>query len=119
MAAARENELGRCRCPVCDSTRARLRLSAKQLTYVVCDACNVQVFARSDRSDERLRRLLLEPGATPDPAPAPEPAPIAATPAPAVPKPAAEPLPNPAPTPAPVETPTRRRMSWGAFPDLT
>jgi hypothetical protein len=38
----------------------------------VCDACNLQAFARSDRSDEKLRALLLdgkpEPVAT---APAP------------------------------------------------
>jgi len=87
MAATRDNEVGRCKCPVCASTRARLRVSAKQLAYVVCDACNAQVFARSDRSDAALRALHLpdaapapvEPASIPEPvrteAPAPKPAP--------------------------------------------
>lgn len=83
MATARENVLGRCRCPACASERASLRLSAKQLTYVVCDACNLQAFARSDRSDDKLRALLLDDKpelvATP---PAP-PVVVAAPPAPA------------------------------------
>lgn len=72
MAAARENEIGRCTCPVCASDKARLRVSAKQLPYVVCDACHVQVFARSDVSDRLLRdRLIAEPVAKPEPVPEP------------------------------------------------
>ena len=59
MSAARDNEIGRCRCPVCSSDRARLRVSAKQLAYITCDSCNLQAFARSDRSDEKLRALLI------------------------------------------------------------
>lgn len=72
-AAPRENEIGRCRCPVCDSTKARLRFSAKGLAYVNCDACNIQLFARSDNSDRLLRALHIpEAAPTPpvDPAPA-------------------------------------------------
>ena len=49
-----------------------MRVSAKNLTYVVCDACNAQVFARSDRSDEKLRAMLLAADAAPA-APAPQP----------------------------------------------
>ncbi len=75
--AARENEIGRCRCPVCSSTRAALRFSAKGLAYVVCDTCNAQVFARSDRSDTALRALHIAeakaPAVVPAPTPAPEP----------------------------------------------
>lgn len=96
--AARENEIGRCRCPVCSSDRARLRVNTKGLAYVVCDACNVQVFARSDRSDGHLRRMHL-----PEPASAP-PAPAAAT--------AAAPAPEPAP---PTIKADRPGMTWGAF----
>ena len=101
--AARANEIGRCRCPACESTRARLRVSAKQLAYVTCDTCNVQVFARSDRSDALLRALLVvEPAA----------APISATP------PAAQisaPVPK-LPTVAPAARPspaTARSTTWG------
>ena len=59
-------------------------MSAKQLAYVTCDTCNIQCFARSDRSDEKLRALLLADAAPAAPAPAP--APTAAMPAPAVPE---------------------------------
>ncbi|MDN3923337.1 hypothetical protein [Roseateles violae] len=115
---ARENELGHCRCPVCSSSRARLRLSAKQLVYVVCDACNSQTFARSDRSDEKLRALLIaEPAEAAPPgqtAPPAEPAPIEPTPTPA-PR-AAAPTPQPV---APAAPPApRRAMAWGAFPNF-
>lgn len=85
--AARENALGLCRCPVCDSRRASLRLSAKQLAYLVCDACNVQIFARSDRSDERLRASLIPEA----PAPAPVAAPVPAAPVAPATKPAQAP----------------------------
>jgi len=80
VAAVRENEIGRCRCPVCASDRARLRVSAKQLAYVTCDTCNAQIFARSDRSDEKLRSMLVAEAApaAPEAAPAAAPAPVAA-----------------------------------------
>lgn len=87
--AGRENEIGACKCPVCGSKTARLRVSAKSLAYVTCNTCNSQVFARSDRSDDALRALHV-----PDAAPAP----VAAPAAPAAP-------PKPAPAPAPVVTP--------------
>lgn len=64
----RENEIGKCKCPLCFSTKASLRVSAKQLAYIHCDTCHVQVFARSDRSDELARNLAIK---EPEPAPAP------------------------------------------------
>ncbi len=70
--AASEREIGRCTCPVCKSDRARLRVSAKQLAYVVCNTCNAQVFGRSDRSDEALRALHIKEA--PDTPQQPEPA---------------------------------------------
>ena len=57
MAAA--DIIGRCTCPVCASDRASLRLSSRQLSYLLCNACNCQLFARSDNSDNRLRALLI------------------------------------------------------------
>lgn len=60
--AARENEIGRCQCPVCTSRRARLRVNVKGLAYVTCDTCNCQVFARSDRSDQLLRETYISDG---------------------------------------------------------
>lgn len=63
------------RCPVgCGSDKARYTLSAKQLAVGTCNACNCQVFARSDRSDEILRRNIKPAAAPADPAPAPAPA---------------------------------------------
>lgn len=89
--------IGQGTCPVCTSPKARFTLSKKQLVCVTCDACNVQVFARSDRSDQLLRLLIKPDQAEPAaPAPAvadvpgidpeitrnsPDPAPVVATPA--------------------------------------
>ena len=82
--------IGRCSCPVCGSDKASLRLSAKQLSYVHCNTCHFQGFARSDHSDGKLRALLIAE-------------PIAPAPAALDAKPAA-----PAPTPA-----APKRASWG------
>lgn len=98
--------IGRCKCPVCSSTRASLRLSGKSLSYVVCNACNVQVFARSDVSDEKLRALLLERDGQETPPAAPAPAPVP-TPQPKAPEPVAAP-PSPAPAPS-------GGLGWGFF----
>lgn len=108
MAATRENEIGRCSCPVCKSTRARLRVSTKQLAYVTCDTCNAQVFARSDRSDEALRALHINdeqaPAQETAKQPAKQPEPVQQDKAPAA-------TPVPAQAAAPVIQKTG--MSWG------
>ena len=106
MSGARENEIGRCTCPVCKSTRARLRVSAKQLAYVTCDSCNAQVFSRSDRSDDALRALHIKD----------EPVPAQA--GPASPPPVEPAAINKAPTKAPNEPEAERRrdatgLGWG------
>lgn len=75
-AAVRENEIGAARCPLCASGKASLRLSARGLVYLTCNACNCQIFARSERSDERLRDLRLASPADLPPI-EPPPAPIA------------------------------------------
>lgn len=55
------------RCPIgCGSHKARYTLSAKSLAVATCNACNCQVFARSDRSDETLRGNIA-PAVTPEP----------------------------------------------------
>ena len=110
--AARENEIGHCRCPICQGSRAKLRVSARGLAYVVCDGCNSQTFARGDRSDEHLRRLFAEPApaaaAQPVEPEKPATAPAAKT----------EPTPQPTKAPAAPSAPAKPRMAWGAFPNL-
>ena len=86
--------IGAGRCPIgCGSTKARYTVSAKQLAVGTCNACNCQVFARSDRSDELLRANIIKS----DPAPA-DPAP-AQPPAPAL----------------PADPPKKKRIGWGIF----
>ncbi len=80
-------------CPVCSSLKARFTVSKKQLACMTCNACNSQIFARSDRSDELLRKRI-----TPTEAPAAEFSPPAAA--------AAEPPLAPAPAPA-------KKRGWG------
>jgi len=57
--------IGACKCPVCSSPKASLRLSAKQLAYVHCNACHIQCFARSDLSDSKLRALRVDQAEAP------------------------------------------------------
>jgi hypothetical protein len=99
MAAER---IGRARCPLCGTSRARLSLSRSGLACLTCDGCNLQVFARSSTSDELLRRQHL-PGDGTEPAPA---------------EPNAAPAPRPAPRPAPAAAPRPEpapaaRPGWG------
>jgi hypothetical protein len=98
VATAERVAIGVARCPCCDSRRAALRLSSRQLAYLVCNTCNVQLFARSERSDLLLRALQIP--TVHDPAPAPEPTP---------PQPAPEPAPAPAAPPARAPAP----ITWG------
>jgi hypothetical protein len=73
-----ERAIGLARCPLprCGSRKASLRLSTRGLAYLLCNACNCQIFARSERSDDGLRELQVM--AAPEPEPAdPAPAPIA------------------------------------------
>lgn len=95
MTAIRENEIGRARCPICSTDRARLRVSAKSLAYINCDSCNAQVFARSDRSDEKLRSMHIKEAA------------------PAVPE--ASPRPAPAAPAKPADDNAKRGLGWGVF----
>lgn len=92
MASAQQ--IGRGSCPVCEHDKARFAVSVKNLVCMTCDSCNTQVFARSDRSDELLRKRIKT--RTADPAPE-------ATPAPeTVPE-------NPPPPPPPA------KAGWGFF----
>jgi len=81
--------LGLGACPVCANPKAVFKVSAKQLAYCTCNACNTQIFSRSDVGDMALRGFLhagkpapaapaAEPVKTPAPAPAPAPAAAAA-----------------------------------------
>ena len=81
--------------------RAHLRVNIKQLSYVICNTCNSQVQARSDRSDDLLRALHLK-----DDAPSMVP-PVATHPPTAVAAAAAQAVQPQKPTPA--------APSWGFF----
>ena len=83
--------IGACKCPVCGSDKASLRLSAKQLSYVHCNTCHIQCFSRSDVSDTKLRGLLI--AAKPEPE-LEQQLPAAAAPIVAAPAPAAKPKPS-------------------------
>jgi hypothetical protein len=61
------NTIGVGSCPVCNNGKAKFGLTKKQLVCVTCNACNIQLFARSDRSDELLR-ARIKPAETPAPA---------------------------------------------------
>lgn len=56
MASAQQ--IGRGICPVCEHDKARFAVSVKNLVCMTCDSCNTQIFARSDRSDELLRKRI-------------------------------------------------------------
>lgn len=83
-------------CPVCSHPGARYGLTIKGHVCGVCNACNVQILARSETSDLRLKAMVRgqeRPGSDP-PAPAPGPAPA------------------PAPTPEPPAADPPRRRGW-------
>lgn len=85
-------KLGLGRCPVCGGVHARVSLSKNQLAVMTCTdpGCGVQIFARGEGADEKLRdRIVTAPAAEPAPAPIKP-----AAPAPA-PKPARAPMANP------------------------
>lgn len=99
------------RCPIgCGSTKARYTLTVKNLACGTCNACNTQVFARSDRSDEVLRANII-----PATAPAPEPSPLAIADDAAGPiadsDDAGQPAKPPAATPPP--PPAKQTNGWG------
>lgn len=93
-------KIGPATCPLCGGT-ASVSLSKKLLPVLTCNGCNIQMFARSDRSDDLVRKLLKPKAEAPAAAPsAPAAAPVAEA-KPAAPAPAAKPVPE-APPPAPV-----------------
>lgn len=81
-------------CPVCTNPKAVFKVSTKQLAYCTCNACNTQIFSRSDVGDMALRGFVhaKQPAAA-EPAPAadakPEPTQIVAPEKTEKPKPAA------------------------------
>lgn len=87
--------IGAARCPLCSSEKARVSVSPKtKLAYLHCNACNIQLFPRSDKSDELVRALVI---VAPVEKPAPAPAPIADE------------------KPAPAAKPAKAADSWDVF----
>lgn len=75
--------LGLGACPVCANPKAVFKVSTKQLAYCTCNACNTQIFSRSDVGDMALRGFVhAKQTAAAEPAPVavekPEAAPIVA-----------------------------------------
>jgi hypothetical protein len=97
-----EKRIGSCTCPICSSRKAEVRVSAKQLAYLVCNACNFQGFARSEQSD-RLMRDRITPDSEAGPGPEPKPAPAA-------------PAKPPASATSTWQAPAPKPFTWGAFP---
>lgn len=134
--------IGRMKCPICSSKRARVSVSTKGRCCITCNACHFQGFARSDYSDTLIRSVMTPEAAArvadeaapkpPEPAPGMEIAPklegVKVEPkaaprkarAPAAVAPKAEPEPvapkvEPAP-PAVVEKPAAKpRNKWDFF----
>lgn len=63
-------KLGLGRCPVCGGVHARVSLSKNGLAVMTCTApeCGVQIFARGEGADEKLRDLIVTQAAAPAPA---------------------------------------------------
>lgn len=82
--------IGAARCPICASEGAAASLMTTKRVCITCNACKCQTFARGDRADELMRRLIAgnldrqpaapvaAPAPGPDPQPQTEPAPAAA-----------------------------------------
>lgn len=79
MSAVPKPVLGKCRCPVCKTPDQVMKQSDKGRPYLMCDECDVQIFARSKRSGDAMLALLDKP-ATPAAPPAAQPAPKKETP---------------------------------------
>ena len=110
MGAVRENEIGLTRCRYCGSDAAAVRVSAKQLAYIMCNRCNLQTLARSDMSDELLRQSITEPAHRPAANDAgPPPAPVPATRG----EPANDADKGAAPAPAPTPPAPAKPKGWG------
>lgn len=103
---ADENLIGRGACPVCGNVKARFTFSIKKLACMTCNTCNVQIFARSDSSDEKLRAMVKEDK--------PAPAPAAQAPAATPPAATAEKYPDPIAKPADTAQ-NKQPKTWGFF----
>jgi len=102
-------KIGLARCPVCKSGGASVSLSKKLLVCMTCNACNLQIFARSGRSDELLRACITAP-----PTASPQTAPEAAKPEPA-PTPSIAPVAPAVAPPAPPAAPARSSFGLGSW----
>lgn len=51
--------IGLYKCPCCSSVKARVSVSAKGLAVVTCNRCHLQMFTRSELSDQYVRDKIL------------------------------------------------------------
>lgn len=104
--------IGKAVCPLCKNGGARLSLSKKSLPVLTCTHadCGIQLFARGEEADFKLRALLqpADPPAAPVRTEPPTPAPVRTAPTPK--QPAPEPVQAPA---APAAPAPAVRPAWG------
>lgn len=51
--------IGLYKCPCCSSVKARVSVSSKGLAVVTCNRCHLQMFTRSEVSDQHVRDKIL------------------------------------------------------------
>jgi hypothetical protein len=98
--ADKDNLIGLGRCPCCGSDKAVIKFSAKNLAYLTCNGCNVQIFCRSDNSDTRLRAMVHKTNVQAETKPAKPPEKVAA-------------IEPPKPPPTPKKEADKPGFSWG------
>lgn len=72
-------DIGTINCPICAMSGAHVRETEKRRAYILCEECNVQIFARGADSDKKIRAAMKPEG---EETPAEKPAPKEAEPAP-------------------------------------
>lgn len=69
-------DIGLIVCPCCDFDGAHVRQTVKGKTYIICDECASQTFARGSVSDASIRRRMKPVAAAVQPDPAPDAPPL-------------------------------------------
>ncbi len=51
-------DIGLIKCPICAMSGAHVRETEKHRAYILCEECNVQIFARGTESDKAIRAAM-------------------------------------------------------------
>lgn len=52
-------DIGLIACPICGMSGAHVRETDKGRAYILCEECNVQIFARGAESDKSIRAAMV------------------------------------------------------------